>query len=152
RPGQQFFGGLDRGANRLTTKDAYALLGQSPLFKNVSGEMSRRQQVEVAGSNANVEIVGVMPEYFEIQTLQLSAGRTFTDGEDVGRRRVAVLGAGVGELLGLVATEFLLGQTIRVRGVPFDVIGVLQAKGEQGYGNPDEKIYIPMSTARYRVI
>jgi len=152
RPGQQFFGGLDRGATRLSTDDAYALIGSSPLIENVSAEMSRRQQVEVGASNANVEIVGVMPDYFEIQTLDLNMGRLFTEGEDQGKRLVAVVGAGVGEMLNLAMTELLIGQSIRVRGVRFEVIGTLKAKGEQGYGNPDEKIYVPLTTAQYRVI
>jgi putative ABC transport system permease protein len=154
RPGQQFFGGLDRGSGtRLSTKDAEALeLMASPNVKAMTPEISRRQQVEFGNGNANLEIYGVWPSYFEIQNRPVTMGRTFTNGEERGRRRLAVLGAEVGERLGLSSTNALLGETIRIRGIPFEVVGVLQAKGETGFQQPDASIFVPFSTAQYRVI
>ncbi|NTX52858.1 FtsX-like permease family protein, partial [Myxococcus sp. CA039A] len=46
----------------------------------------------------------------------------------------------------------LVGETIRIRGIPFEVIGVLAEKGSQGFSNPDESLYIPLSTAQFRVM
>jgi putative ABC transport system permease protein len=62
-----------------------------------------------------------------------------------------VLGARVGERLGNPVTSGLIGQRISIRGIPFEVIGVLKEKGSQGFNNPDENIFIPLSTAQFRV-
>jgi putative ABC transport system permease protein len=150
RPGQQLFGGVDRGDALLTAKDARSLLESPRAIQAVSPEMQRRLQVEYGGNNGNLQIYGVWPSYFGIQNHNLGAGRLFTESEERGRRRVAVLGATVGDPL-KVPTESLLGEKIRVRGIPFEVIGIMQAKGQVGFGNPDENVYIPLSTAQVRV-
>jgi putative ABC transport system permease protein len=149
RPGQDFFGGVDRGSARLTAEDVRALLRDPRAILRVSPEMQSRQQVERGTANGNIQIVGVWPSYFEIQNLPAIAGRLFSDPEERGRRRVAVLGAAVGDALG-VPTEALVGESIRVRGIPFEVVGVLAAKGS-GFQNPDDNIFIPLATAQFRV-
>jgi len=152
RPGQQFFGGIDRGENALTVEQARALLIDRVAIKDLSPEVQRRQQVEYSGRNANIEIVGVWPQYFEINNDHISVGRTFTENEERGRRRIAVLGATAGQRIGIEDTETLLGRTVRIRGISFEVIGILKTKGSAGgFGNPDERIYIPLATAQYRV-
>jgi len=153
RPGQQMFGRVDRGANRLTPEDAEAIRQLSGrAVWAVSPEMEGRHQVEAGTANANLRILGVWPDYFEIQNHDLVAGRVYTETEDRGRRRVAVLGATVGERLGDQFTRALIGTTIRIRGVPFEVVGVLEEKGEQGWSNPDENVYIPLGTAQFRIM
>ncbi len=151
RPGQNFFGGIDRGSARLTTKDAAALAAAGGPILAVAPEMERRQQIQYGGGNANLSVLGTWPSYFGMQNHELAAGRLFTEGEERGRRRLAVLGALVGERLGVADTRALIGQTIRIRGIPFEVIGVLREKGEAGWQNPDEGIYIPLATAQFRV-
>ncbi|MGH7505349.1 MAG: ABC transporter permease, partial [Longimicrobiales bacterium] len=92
RPGQEFFGGVDRGDRRLTADGALAIAAlEAPSIHAVSPEMERRQQVSFSGNNANLEIVGAWPAYFEIQNAELVMGRIFTEGEERGRRRVVVL-------------------------------------------------------------
>ena len=152
-PGQQFMGGVDRGENRLTVEQVTALRAEPRAIKSVSPEMSRNQQMEYGGRNSSTSIVGVWPAYFEINNYQIQIGRTFTDGEDQGRRRVAVLGALAGDKIG-VDSKLLLGREIRIKGIAFEVIGVLKEKGAQGGGffNPDERVYIPLATAQFRVI
>jgi putative ABC transport system permease protein len=153
-PGQQFFGGVDRGDNRITVEQARALLNSPQYIKAASPEMSRNQQIEYGGANASTNIVGVLPQYFDINNHTVVIGRLFTDGEERGRRRVAVIGALAGDKIG-VESQMLLGREIRVKGIPFEVIGILKEKGT-GMGGPggnqDERIYIPLSTAQYRVI
>src|SRR5690606_6634675 len=90
-----------------------------PIF---SPEMQRRQQVAFEGANANNSVLGVWPAYFEIQNHALARGRLFSVGDERGRRRVAGLGARVGERLN-VPTEALLGRTIRLRRIPFGLFG-----------------------------
>lgn len=153
RPGQNLMGGIDRGAARLTTKDAEAIVeANSRYILHVAPEMERRQQVVWGSKNANISVLGSWPSYFTVQNHTLEYGRIFTEGDDRGRRRVAVLGSNVGERLGAANSLALLGETIQIRGVPFEVIGILKEKGGEGWMNPDDGIYIPLSTAQYRVI
>jgi len=81
----------------------------------------------------------------------LLAGRFFHEGEVQGRRRVAVLGYNLPTSLGETPPEVLVGQTIQVRGVPFEVVGVMAEKGDAAWFRPDDQIFIPQSTAQYRV-
>ena len=151
RPGQQMWGGVDRGSTRLTAEDAEAIVAGASNVKAVSPELERRQQIEYGRSNANLSVVGVWPDFFGIQNMRLELGRLFTPGEERGRRRLAVIGSQVGERLSTSSAQ-LVGQTILVRGIPFEVIGVLAEKGSQGWDNPDERLYIPLATAQFRVM
>jgi putative ABC transport system permease protein len=69
-----------------------------------------------------------------------------------GRRRVAVLGHNLPESLGEIPPELLIGQTIQLRGIPFEVVGVLAEKGDAAWVRPDDQVFIPQSTAQYRVM
>ncbi|SEU10293.1 ABC transporter permease [Stigmatella erecta] len=152
RPGQSFAGGLGRGQAMLSVEDAEALRANPRAIVAVSPELEGRIQVQYSASNANLSILGSWPTYFTVNNNQLESGRLFTEQEDKGRRRVAVLGSLVGSQLGGVSSASLIGQTIRIGGVPFEVIGVLKEKGSQGFSNPDESLYIPLSTAQLRVL
>jgi putative ABC transport system permease protein len=151
RPGQNMFGGIDRGDARLTTQDAEALIVEPQAIRAVAPEMERRQQVVFGAGNANLSVLGSWAGYFDIHNHTVEYGRLFTEGEERGRRTLAVLGARVGERLGNPVTSGLIGQRISIRGIPFEVIGVLEEKGAQGFSNPDESIYIPLATAQFRV-
>ena len=150
RPGQEMFGGVDRGDAKLTVEDAQALLREPRAILDVTPEMERRIQVEYGTANGNISVTGGWPSYFSINNFQLVAGRLFNPNEERGRRRVAVLGANVGDLLE-TTSEDLIGKTLRIQGVPFEVIGVLAAKGSSGWQNPDDGVYVPLSTAQFRV-
>jgi putative ABC transport system permease protein len=152
RPGQGFMGGVDRGSARLTTKDAEALVHATPrAIQGIAPEMERRQQVVYGNKNANLSILGTWPSYFPIQNHAFEAGRPFGEGDDKGRRRVAVLGANIGVKLGAASSAALIGQTIQIRGIPFEVVGVLKEKGGEGFQSPDDMIYVPLATAQFRV-
>jgi putative ABC transport system permease protein len=153
RPGQQMFGGVDRGTGvRLTVGDAEALLRDPRAIKEVTPTMQRNQQIEFGGSNANAQVVGAWPSYFEINNQKAEIGRFFTTGENQGRRRLAVIGSRVGERLN-VETASLVGKTMLIRGIAFEVIAMAEEKGMgMGFGgSPDERIYIPLATAQFRV-
>jgi putative ABC transport system permease protein len=151
RNGQSFQGGVDRGSARLTAEDAEALARDPQAIAAVAPELESRLQVGLGGGNANLSVVGTWASYFGVNNHSLSDGRMFTDQENQGRRRVAVVGALVGEKLG-AAGGSLLGQSVQVAGVPFEVVGVLAEKGAAGFSNPDEAVYIPLATAQLRVM
>ena len=150
RPGQELRGGVDRGDTRLRPAEARALLKSPRAIGDASPEMQRRLQIELGLANASLSVSGVWPSYFSIQNHQIAAGRLFTEGEERGRRRVAVLGATVASKL-QTTNDALVGQTIRIAGVPFLVIGVLVEKGSSGFSSPDDGLYVPLATAQFRV-
>ncbi|GEL68595.1 ABC transporter permease [Myxococcus virescens] len=152
RPGQAFTGGMIRAQASMTIDDAEALRENARHIQAVAPEIESRFQVEYGAKNANLSVVGTWPDYFRVNQGQITNGRLFTDAEDKGRRRVVVLGALAGAQLGLTDTASLVGESIRIRGIPFEVIGVLAEKGAQGFNNPDESLYIPLSTAQFRVM
>ncbi len=151
RPGQQMWGGISRGDTEMSVEDAEALRSQTAGLLTVSPEISSRLQVTYSRWNSNTQIEGVWPEYFRIYSLALDAGRLFNEGEVQGRRRVAVLGFNILTTLGNQTAAGMIGQTIQVRGVPFEVIGVLKEKGDAAFMRPDDQIFVPMATAQFRV-
>ena len=152
RPGQQFSFGVSRGDAQMSIDDAIALRSGSNGLLTVSPEQQSRLQVAYKRWNSNTQILGVWPEYFDIYNHELQVGRFFNQGEIQGRRRVAVLGYNLPETLGETPPELLVGETIQLRGIPFEVIGVLTEKGDAAWVRPDDQIFIPQSTAQYRVM
>jgi putative ABC transport system permease protein len=150
RPGQEMRGGVDRGDTRLRPDEARALLRSPRAIAAVSPEMQRRVQIAFGEENANLQVSGVWPSYFSIQNFQLAAGRLFSDAEERGRRRVVLLGATVAEKLQTTSGE-LLDQNVRIGGVPFQVIGVFAEKGSVGFSSPDDGVFVPLSTAQFRI-
>jgi putative ABC transport system permease protein len=150
--GQGFRGGVasqDRTA--LTTDDYEALRRDARLLKAVVPEMSQNMQVQYGGQNINVSVLGTTANYTDMRNYTVPHGRMFTDGDDEARQRYAVLGADVPELLGANAAA-MINQTVMIRGVPFEIIGILSRKGSQGsFFNPDEQILIPINTAQFRI-
>ncbi len=151
RPGQQMFGGVSwNSTQRLSVDDAAALKSQTGGLLTIAPEVSSRGQLSYSRYNSNNQVVGTWPEYFDIYDHTLIAGRYFNEGEAQGRRRVAVLGYSVPEELS-TPVPLLLGKTIQISGQPFEVIGVLAEKGEAAWLRPDEQVFIPISTAQYRL-
>jgi len=152
RPGQNMWGGIGRGDTQMSIDDAIALRAGAGQLMDVSPEQESRMQITFSRWNSNSTVKGVWPEYFDIYNHELQLGRLFTQGEVQGRRRVAVLGYNMPELLGETPPELLVGNTIQIRGIPFEVIGVLKEKGESMRFRPDDQIFIPQATAQYRVM
>ena len=152
-PGQAFRGGIafDQRVS-LMVDDYKALATDARYVKAVVPELTRNLQIKRAGQNINVSVVGTTPNYVQVKNYTITAGRMFTAGEDEARRGYAVLGSAIPEMFGANPIA-MVGQTIQIRGIPFEIIGVLSMKGSGGgFGNPDEQILIPLQTARYRIM
>ncbi len=150
--GQSFSRGV-ASANRvsLTSDDAEALKRATTL-RAVVPEISRQQQVKYGNQNINSNIVGTVPEFTSVNSYSVAHGRMFTTGDNESRKRVAVLGFSVPEQLGANGAA-MIGQQLAIRGIQFEIVGVLNEKGStSGWNNPDEQILIPLTTAMYRVI
>ncbi|MGD2134724.1 MAG: ABC transporter permease [Gemmatimonadales bacterium] len=150
--GQSFHRGVARGERvSLTSDDALALRSARTL-RAVVPEIRRNQQVELGSHNINVNVTGTSPEYADVNNYEIQWGRLFTHGDASARKRVAVLGYAVPEMLGQNA-QAMIGRQINIRGIAFEVIGVLEQKGSSsGWFNPDENILIPLQTAQYRIV
>jgi putative ABC transport system permease protein len=155
-PGQaRTAGGVASAADRapLLIEDGQALEERGVTLAAVQPEMSRQLQVQYQTRNTNTTITGTTANYLEVRRFTLAAGRMFTSAEDAAKRRVAVVGAQVLADLGLASPQSLVGAQLRIAGVQFDVVGVLDSKGQGGgFNNPDDQVLIPLQTARYRVV
>ncbi|MDQ8164815.1 MAG: ABC transporter permease [Gemmatimonadota bacterium] len=154
-PGQAMGGGVRTGGGgaRLTTDDAQALIDRGSKILAVQPEMQGQLQVVYGNRNTNTSIIGSSANYPEVRKYEVQFGRFFTTSEDATRQRVAIIGPAVATNLGLETAEALIGETIRVRGIQFTVIGAFKTKGSGAvFGNPDDQILIPIQTARFRVL
>ena len=134
----------------LTSDDAEALRRDGYALKAVVPELSRNQQVKYGNRNVNVSVLGTTAEYVDVNNYTVEAGAMFTLGDDDSRRRVAVLGFAVPEMLETNGPA-MVGQHISIRGIPFEIVGILSEKGSQGFQNRDEQILIPLKTGQFRV-
>jgi putative ABC transport system permease protein len=151
-PGQSFMGGV-ASLNRvsLTVDDDTALAQSARYLAAVVPELSRSLQIQRGNQNLNANVVGTTSNYVAVRSYAVTAGRMFTTGEDEARRRYAVLGSAVPDMFNANGAA-MIGQEIQIRGIPFEIIGILSEKGSQGFNNPDEQILIPLQTARFRVM
>ena len=154
RPGQQRGMGIviaDQ-QTKLTMRDAQAIEERGTNVVAVQPEMSRTFQVTYLNRNTSTQIVGTTANYLEVRKYRIQSGRMFSRADDDGKQRVAVVGPAVVTSLGLEAPEALVGENIRIRGIQFTVVGVLESKGQATpFMNPDDQILIPLNTARFRV-
>ena len=145
-----FSRGVARDQQTLTTDDADALATGTRHIDEVVPEINGRMQVKYGNRNINTSVLGTTPNYLDVHGFEVAAGRMFNRADDSARKRVAVVGAEVPDMLETDAAS-IVGQRIAIRSIPFDVIGVLAPKGSTGWRNPDDDIWIPLSTAQYRV-
>ena len=152
-PGQSFMRGVASDLRvSLTMDDDTALAHNARYVTDVVPELTRNLQIQRGAQNINGNVVGTTPNYVPVHNYTITAGRMFTPGEDEARRRYAVLGSAIPDMFSANGAA-MIGQEIVIRGIPFEIIGILSQKGSQGsFFNPDEQILIPLQTARYRVI
>lgn len=137
------------GAKTLTLSDVKSI-GSVANVQAVTAEVSSRYQVTGKGTNTNTTINGVASSYTTIRNVQVDEGSFIDDNQNESIAKIAVIGPTVlTDLFGDTAIPSdAIGQTIRIKGIQFKIIGVTVAKGGTGFGNPDDIIFIPVSTAQ----
>jgi len=142
---------LGAGANQnLTEDDASAIAKEIPEVQVAAPSNRGTSQVIAGNNNWSTQIYGVTPDYFEAREWPLAAGRMFEAPELSGSSKVAIVGQTVArQLFGdMDPTD----QTIRIKNVPFVIIGVLDRKGQSMLGqDQDDVVMVPLSTARNRL-
>ena len=154
-PGQIFGRGVSSANDRarLYMKDADALAAKGTMIAGVQPEMSGQYQLQFGSANTNAQVVGSTANYMVVRKYELMSGRMFSEAEDKGRQRVAVIGPAVITNLGLDSPDAIVGEFVRIKGLQFQVIGVFKSKGQANpFFNPDEQILVPITTARFRLI
>jgi len=137
------------GWNTLTVEDAEALKGLSSI-ESVSPSVSARAQVVYNAKNWNTSVQGVGESYPDVRKWTMASGTFFDESHVRSAAKVCVLGADV--KTNLFEDEDPLGRTIRVKRVPFVVVGVLKSKGQSGgFGSRDDIILIPYTTCMKRI-
>ena len=146
-------GGVSQGAgtsNRLTLTDFESLKRESTMFTGVSPVIVAPAQVVGGSGNWRTGVEGVSVDYLGIRDWPVASGRSFDDSDVRAMRKVAVIGQTVADAL--FAGEDPVGQQLRLRDVPFQVIGVLSKKGQTAEGrDQDDVILAPYTTVQTRL-
>jgi putative ABC transport system permease protein len=151
-PGSSMRGGVSRGASSidsLTMEDVENLRKKAKLAEEVSAIIRTSGQVIARGKNWSTSISGVDANYLKIKDWEISEGTFFTDLDIRTRKKVAVLGNTVAEEL--FGDQNPVGERIRIRNIPFRVIGVLEEKGQAMMGDQDDVVLAPSTTVLYRM-
>lgn len=143
-----------RNPKPLTLADAQAIsdpLG-APDVEAVASSIQGSVDVTTSnGKQARNSIVGVTLDYFMVQNYTLTEGSFITQDQVLGQASVAVIGPTIADIL-LGRHDGVVGETIRLNGQPFRVVGVLASKGGGMFGSQDTNIIVPFSTAQSRLI
>jgi putative ABC transport system permease protein len=136
---------------KLTYDDVKSIEAHALSVVGVTPQQDRDLQVVWKSKNTNVQVTGTTPNFLDVRGFTLGDGVMFTSGDNQGRQRVAVLGADVLPLLDVIDPQTVIGETIRISGRQFKVIGVLARKGTTGFGDNDQQILIPFLTGRFGI-
>ena len=154
-PGAATSSGVRAGfgsASTLTAADADAIKEEAPAVANVSYLIRQLGQLQYADKNWSTSVQGVSPSYFTIRRWPAVAGRTLTESDELSANRVCLIGQTVFKnLFGL--HENPIGATILIKNVPVEIVGLLEARGQSGYGqDQDDAVFIPFTTAERKVL
>ncbi len=152
-PGSTTSGGLRSGFGgtpTLTMADAKAIGRELPAIRYASPTSRSASPVVYGNQNWSTIIQGLTPEYFNIREWEVSAGRIFTSTEVDSAAKVAVLGQTVSD--NLFGDENPIGKVVRIKNVPFTVIGLLEVKGQSMQGqDQDDTVVVPITTAQRKL-
>jgi putative ABC transport system permease protein len=147
------FSGATRGAagssTTLKLADAVALRSLAGV-QAVAPELSTQKLVVAGAKNTTTTVIGTSPDYPTVRAYTIWQGSFLTQASVDAGLRVAVLGATTADDLGLGASA--VGTDIAIGGLPFRVVGILQAKGGAGFQSPDDEILVPVSTASALIV
>jgi putative ABC transport system permease protein len=152
-PGSTSSGGAQSGAGNATTlksTDADAIGKKISGLNGVSPVVSGSVQVIYSNQNWSTRVYGVLPAYLTINDWKIASGAAFSAQDNSQSKNVAVLGQTVVTNL-FTNGQSPVGQLIRIRNVPFTVIGVLASKGSNGFQDQDDTVMIPFQTGQVRL-
>jgi len=139
--------------NPLTMEDAQALMDQfqAPSVQAVAPVVNGSISVSFGPEKTNTSVYGVTPDYQSVRNYVVTEGRFITEDDNLGQASVALIGPDVADKLFGRKTN-LVGESIRIEGLPFRVVGVLGSKGGGAFGSEDNVILVPFNTAKLKVL
>ncbi len=143
-----------RNPRPLTMEDAQAIADPlvSPDVEAVAPEIEGSAEVSVAnGKQTTNSITGVTPNFFSMQNYAVTEGTFISQDQILGQASVVVIGPSIADKL-FGRHDGLVGDTLRLNGQPFRVIGITASKGGGSFGSQDSSIFVPISTAQARLI
>jgi putative ABC transport system permease protein len=142
-----------RNPKPLTLGDADALRDQfaAPSVAAVAPALQGNGVVSFGGEQTSPQLFGVTPDYFQVRNYNITEGEFITEEHMLGRASVVLLGPEVAENL-FGHSDGVTGETVRIEGQPFRVIGVLESKGGGSFGSQDNVVIVPFTTAQTRLI
>jgi putative ABC transport system permease protein len=152
-PGATMTSGLRLGSgsvHTLRSTDAEAIARECPAVKLTAPNWGDVTQVVYGNRNWRTRVSGTWETSFQIRDWPIRYGRMFTPEEDKRAAKVAIIGQTVAE--NLFGDTYPLGKVIRIKSVPFTIIGVLERKGQSPRGDDqDDAVFVPLKTAQYRL-
>jgi len=137
-------------AQTLTEADARAILMEIPEVAIAASMTRSNAQVVFVNTNWSTTINGVYNDFFEAREWSLADGRLFDQGEITRFGKVAIVGKTVASQL--FGEDDPIGQVVRIRGIPFEIIGLVESKGQSSQGqDQDDIIFVPLTTGRNRL-
>jgi putative ABC transport system permease protein len=138
-------GGAKAGTQiKFTIDDVQHLQDQIPVVRHISPEASFDANIQHENRTQKFNVGGFTPAIVPVRAIKVEQGRFYNDGDEMQRSRVAVLGSDAKDKL--FSGQPALGETVRIAGISFEVIGVLEAKMQEGDDNINQVVYIPFST------
>ncbi len=136
----------------LTLRDSEALIDpdQAPSVLRVAPVRRRTVKVTIPGKERSVQVNGVTPDYALVRDWYPAVGRFISQEDEQAQGRVAVLGKSTADYF-FPDNPFPLGEVVRIKGIPFRVVGVMEERGGSALGSEDENIFVPLSTACTRL-
>jgi len=149
-PGQNRRGAVTKGLIPLDIKDAEALQKNNDHNWLVSPYIARNRQVKFNNANINERIRANLPIHFKVRGYDIEYGRIFTEEENLGRKKVVVLGSDVPKEL-KTSPSRILNKEVLIAGNSYKVVGILEEEGSTGWQNPDDELYVPLLTGSQRL-
>ncbi|MGB4598441.1 MAG: ABC transporter permease [Trichlorobacter sp.] len=153
-PGSVTSGGIRTGSGgvqTLTYDDSRAIQSECPAVEMAAPTVRGSGQVVYGNQNWSTLLMGTTPEMFVIREWFLATGRSITSSDVDSAAKVCLLGQSVADIL--FGSEDPLGKMIRIKKVPFTVVGTLQRKGQSPQGtDQDDVIFVPLRTAQRKLI
>ncbi len=136
----------------LTLRDAQALADSTRTSEiaYVAPVFTGSAEITHADRSAAIQILGITPDYQFVQNITMQEGEFINAAHVEGRSAVVVLGPSRAQQL-LGRSTGVVGNTVRIGGYPYRIVGVTEAKGGSAFNNPDNNVYIPISTAQARL-
>ncbi|MBV9865843.1 MAG: ABC transporter permease [Abitibacteriaceae bacterium] len=147
--GQQKKGGVGFGfgsTQTLKLADAQAIRKSCPHVIAVAPQLQRNAQVKYGNQNTSTTILGTTPEFLQIAVFHVETGQMFTEKDVRGMRKVCVIGKTTAQTL--FGDSAPIGKSVRIQGINFKIIGLMALKGSAMFGDPDDRVYVPVTTAQ----